>query len=174
MVYYGERLDNGMGRVAHYSVCDRITEMLLTTVCKKAYQDRFAYVKKWEKEKIIQLGLTNTIVQQLPLDDKRFYTSAWEKEKLSEFGLIGAGSHRSHYFEESGYQPPQKSLLHSILMAGKQAFALLADQISIAREMMDEDELYEEEINQSQSVQAQTEPKQGKKIDKFLKDLGYE
>jgi len=173
MVYYSERL-NSMGHSTHSSVCDKIAEMLLTTVCQKAYQDRFSYVKQWEKEKIIHLGLTNTIVQQLPLDDKRFYTSAWEKEKLSEFGLIGAGSHRSHYFEESGYQPPQQSLLHSILAVGKQAFALLAEQISIAREMMNEDELYEEDINQSPSVQAQTEPKQGKKIDNFLKDLGYE
>jgi hypothetical protein len=173
MVYYSERLDN-MGHSAHSSVCDKIAEMLLTTVCKKAYQDRFAYVKKWEKEKIIHLGLTNTIVQQLPLDDKRFYTSAWEKEKLSEFGLIGAGSHRSHYFEESAYQPPQQSLLHKVLGAGKQVFALLAEQVSIAREMMDEDELYEEKTSQSQSVQESTDPRQGKEIDKFLKDLGYE
>lgn len=173
MVYYSERLDN-MGHSAHSSVCDKIAEMLLTTVCKKAYQDRFSYVKQWEKEKIIHLGLTNTIVQQLPLDDKRFYTSAWEKEKLSEFGLIGAGSHRSHYFEESDYQPAQQGLMFKILAIGKQAFALLAEQISTAREMMDEDELYEEEIKQNQSVQAQAEPKQGKKVDSFLKDLGYE
>jgi len=173
MVYYNERLDT-MGHPAHSSFCDRIAEMLLTTVCKKAYQDRFAYVKRWEKEKIIQLGLTNTIVQQLPLDDKRFYTSAWEKEKLSEFGLIGAGSHRSHYFEESDYQPSQQGFVFKILAIGKQAFALLAEQINVAREMMDEDELYEEDIQQTASLQRQTEAKQGKEIDKFLKDLGYE
>jgi hypothetical protein len=169
MVYFNERLVSA----PHYSLFNRLSDTLLMTVCKKAYQDRLAYVKRWEREKIVNLGLTETIVSQPPVDNKNFRCSAWEKEKVSQFGLIGAGSHRSLYREDPYYQQEQRenNLLRKTLGVGKQFVALLAEQIIAAREENVEDDAFTAEQQPPQVLEL---PAKNRVNNKFLQDLGYE
>lgn len=174
MVYFSERLSSHAHRTtADDSVLNRITDMVVVNLCKKVYQDRLAYVKKWEREKIVNLGLTETMLPYAPIpDNKNFCFSAWEREKVRQFGLIGAGSHKTIYREDPYYQQEQREnqFLRKTLALGKHFFATVSEQITTARENEAEDELFA--IEQQPAPESHVSAK-GKATDKFLKTLGY-
>jgi hypothetical protein len=174
MVYFSERLSSQAQRTAaDDSVLNRITDMVVVNLCKKVYQDRLAYVKKWEREKIVNLGLTETMLPYAPIpDNKNFCSSAWEREKVRQFGLIGAGSHKTIYREDPYYQQEQREnqFLRKTLALGKHFFATVSEQISTARENDEDDALFAAEPPPLPETETYTK---GKATDKFLKTLGY-
>ncbi len=173
MVYFSERLSGSTHRqMAEDSLLHRLTEIVVVNLCKKVYQDRLAYVKKWEREKIVNLGLTETILPYTPIpDNKNFCSSAWQREKVKQFGLIGAGSHKTVYRDDPYYQQEQREqhLLQKTIALGKHFFASVSEQINTARETDEEDELFAQTTTVPDSPSSAT----SKATDKFLKTLGY-
>lgn len=65
----------------------RIIELLIRLFYKKPPHDRLAHFKKWEREKIVNLGLADHPLppQNSPAKDIAF--SSWDYEKVANFGL---------------------------------------------------------------------------------------
>ncbi len=153
------------------SIFNRLSQRIVMTVCKKVYQDRLAYVKNWEREKIIQLGLTDTILPSFSVPSKNISLSVWKKEKERQFGLIGAGSHRSTFREDpyAHHELKGQGLLHKTLELSQQFGQSLTEHFANAREAKEEDAFFEPLSPETEIA----EPVKNKGVSQFLKDLGY-
>ncbi len=90
----------------HRALLIRAIELLLTLFYKKTHPDKLAHIKKWEREKIVNLGLADYPLPPKTSPAKDISFTSWDSEKVSNFGLTGA--HAVKNAHRSQHQPKEK------------------------------------------------------------------
>lgn len=126
----------------------RTLELLISLFYKKTPQDKLAHLKRWEREKVTNLGLAAQPSHPKQSLAKDVSFTSWDREKVSNFGLTAShavkNAHRDHH------QPKRKQHQDQDL----------TPKISPAQ-------AWKKEQNQVRS-------KNENSIDDFFKILGYE
>lgn len=120
---------------------------LIITFYKKKQEDKLAHFKKWEREKIVNLGLSDHPLSPNPSPAKDISFSSWDYEKVSNFGL--SKPHVVKNFHRDKHLPREK-----------QSDEKLTPKIAPAKAWKND--------------QNQTSFKNDKPVDDFFKILGYE
>lgn len=88
--------------LSRHALLIRTIELLITLFYKKPHQDKLSYLKPWEREKIINLGLASYPLHQNRSPTKDINFSSWDHEKVTNFGLtksqVVKNAHRIHHF----------------------------------------------------------------------------
>lgn len=108
-----DKLKRSSGKPVQYSAAlhhrvllIRAIELLLTLFYKKMYPDKLAHVKKWEREKIVNLGLADYPLPPKNSPAKDISFTSWDSEKVSNFGLTAARAVKN--IHRSQHQPKEK------------------------------------------------------------------
>lgn len=134
-----------------YVLAIRTIELLITFFYKKTSQDRTAYLKQWEREKIINFGLGAHHLQQSISPAKDVDFSSWDREKVTNFGLTEFHDYKKSSREH--FSPKQKQTHSDIKPENSR------------------------KINPQQIKKKEREPvsfNSEKAVDDFFKILGYE
>ena len=142
----GEKLAYGVA-LPRRALLIRAIELLLSAFYKKTHPDKLARTKKWEREKIVNLGLTNHPLPPVLSAARDISFSSWNYEKVSSFGL--STPHEVKNSHRSEHQPKERL-----------SDADLTPKIS--------------PVQIKKKNQTQISSKNDNSIDDFFKILGYE
>lgn len=116
---------------------------------KKTQHDKLAHFKKWEREKIVNLGLAAHPLPPSHSPAKDIAFTSWDREKVSNFGLTSArvvkNAHRSQHLPKEKQTHQNQDLTPKI-----------------------------SPVQAWKKEQNQTSLKNDKAVDDFFKILGYE
>lgn len=80
---------------------------LIAVLYKKSHPDKLAHFKKWEREKIVNLGLAAHSLPPTHSPTKDIAFKSWHREKITNFGLTATSIAKK--IPSPVHQPKQKS-----------------------------------------------------------------
>lgn len=122
---------------------------LIVALYKKTQHDKLAHFKKWEREKIVNLGLADYPLPLTHSPSKDITLTSWHREKIANFGLTASHAAKS--------SPP---IVHQPKENHSDSDAKFTPKIS--------------PVQTWKKDQNQTGFKSDNSIDDFFKILGYE
>lgn len=94
----------------------RAIEVLLSLFYKKSHIDKEEHFKRWEREKIVNLGLASHPVPTKYSSAKEIALKSWDREKVSNFGLstprVAKNVHRTEHLPQE--KPIERDLTPKI------------------------------------------------------------
>lgn len=110
----GGRPTHSSASLPRHALLIRTIELLISLFYKKTPQDKLAYLKQWEREKVIKLGLAAHPPRQSPPATKDVSFTSWDREKVTNFGLtkshVVKNTHRHQHLPKQKPTPTDQDL----------------------------------------------------------------